>query len=81
MSTIYIDAPEVPGTQMTPRQASFDRVRMEGEGLHVAGRFDAVLTRLKMTGGVIECDGATSISLSFKARLPEAEDMEQGRCG
>lgn len=76
MSTTYINAPEVPGTQMTLPQASLDRVEMEGGILHVAGRFEAVLTRINTTGGVIERDGAIPISLSFEARLPKAEDME-----
>jgi hypothetical protein len=76
MSTTYVNAPEVPGTQMTLSQASLDRVEMESRILYVAGRFEAVLTRIKTTGGVIERDGALPISLNFEAPLPEAEDME-----
>lgn len=76
MSTTHVNAPEVPGTQMSPPQASVDLIEMEGGILHVAGRFEAVLTSISTTGGVIKRDGAIPISLTFEARLPEAEGME-----
>lgn len=76
ISTTLVNAPEVPGTQMTPPQASLDLIEMEGGILHVAGRFEAMLTPISTTGGVIKRDGAMPISLTFEARLPEAEETE-----
>lgn len=73
MSATYINAPEVPGTQTVLPQASFDQVAMDGGLLHIAGRFEAVLTRINTTGGILEPDRAMPISLRFEALLPEAE--------